>query len=170
METLCTIFARYQNDGDVHGLTFEGNIFSLKKFSPLGKHLLDAKVSKLDAQAVGFGERELGFTYQEVLMELLTAVNYLKLKEYPEELAQEGQPWPSSNSTGCVVWKANPTWGGGATCLHQGIHVGTRVHTADLTTLASDLLFFASNEYLPKGMNRLVFPSQFRPCCPPAFW
>jgi hypothetical protein len=61
--------------GGMHGMSCTGHI---GLFSPFGRYLLDGT---LDHPAVGFGDTKLNFTYHDMVMELMIAINYLRLKE-----------------------------------------------------------------------------------------
>jgi hypothetical protein len=56
-------------------------------FGPLGKYLLDGMLTQ---PAVSFGDAAIdGCTYVDILMGVFTAVNYLTMKEFTAETAEE---------------------------------------------------------------------------------
>lgn len=59
----------------MYGMSCEGH---MNNFSPAGRYLLDGT---LDRRVVGFENKELNFTYLDVVMALMLAINKLRMKE-----------------------------------------------------------------------------------------
>ena len=77
-------FEEYESSNKgMRGMSCDGHI---KIFSPLGRYLLDGT---LDRDVIGFGEEKLTFTYSEMVMTLMMAINKLRLKETTVEEAKE---------------------------------------------------------------------------------
>ena len=114
-------FARYR-DGSLYGLTCEGHIHL---FSPYGKYLLDINVrgkenEGINKTAVGYEDENLGYTYLEAIMDVLSAVNGMRMKQYNKDSAEKAKSMVVLSLAKLQV--ALPAWYGKHT-LHQLIHI-----------------------------------------------
>ena len=75
-------FEEYESGG-MRGMTCDGHI---NLFSPVGRYLLDGT---LDRDVVGFEDEKLEFTYLDMVMDLMMAINKLRLKEITVEEGEE---------------------------------------------------------------------------------